>query len=184
MKKLKLMLLLNRGLQYERQKECYLKTNLEGIKIIPKKHNISFDSKSCQISLSSFLMLIKDSGSGKIKINDFLASIENLPSYFKLSKVDFSIIDIELNKDKSKLSIIKAEGKGSLFNAKAKGIMNIAVPIENSKLDIKVDILPDSPYFTKSENMSILKNIFKNISKGKMKFHIKGTIRNPRASIL
>ena len=126
----------------------------------------------------------KDSGEGVMHIHNFSAKMKNsLFNTLNLPVIDFSEIELEFIRQSKVVTLVQCQAKGPSINVKLKGNINIAFPVQKSRLNLKGTILADSPYLVKFINTAALKSKAKNISKDGIKFYIKGTLKNPKIGI-
>jgi type II secretion system protein N len=125
-----------------------------------------------------------DSGQGKIHIRNFSAKMnQSLFNMLNLPVIDFSDIELEFTQRLKSVTVIQCTAKGPSVNIKLKGNIDIAFPVQESRLNLTGTILPDSPYLAKFVNVPALKAMAKSISKHGIKFNIKGTLKNPKIGI-
>jgi len=125
-----------------------------------------------------------DFGNGSLLIQNFSAEMKN--SFFNILNlpiVDFSNIKLEFIQQTNGLTITKCLAMGSIINVKLKGRVDIAFPVQKTRLNLTGVILPDSPYLAKFANMARIKSVVKNSKKEGIIFTIKGTLKNPEIKI-
>ncbi|MBU1195799.1 MAG: type II secretion system protein GspN [Proteobacteria bacterium] len=125
-----------------------------------------------------------DPGQGSILIKDFSADLTNsLFNRLKLSRIDFSRVDIRFTQEQNTINLSELTASGSVINVKLSGIIQLEEPVVNSRLTLAGTVLPDSPYLASFANSPAIKALVKNIKKDGIRFAVKGTLRQPEIKI-
>ncbi len=149
--------------------------------------NFQFEPKSLPKTILQFIDQSdadKDFISGSIHIKTL--SLNSDTSMFKqlnLQAIDFSDIEFEFTHKSNTLAIIKGKAIGSLISMELIGKINLASPLQTSKLNLTCKILPDSPYL---KNLSSFTGILSSETdpiKDGISFKISGTLKNPKLKI-
>lgn len=166
-----------------------LKVSMEAMEIedFRYKTDLADIVLSCRLTGEYIQVEEKDkkvSGKGTILIKDFSADLKNsLFNILKLPLVDFSDIKFEYTRKKNVVTIIHSTARGSTINLNLKGNIEFAVPLMQTRINLKGVLLPDSPYLANFANMAVIKAASGNILKAGIKFNVKGTLGNPKIGL-
>lgn len=132
-------------------------------------------SESLKLSLSPASLFKQDTIHGTVAIHNASAKIENpLFNMLNLPMVEFSDIELEFTQKLKTITVTQCMANGSDINFTLEGNINMALPLQESRLNLTGFILPDSPY---------IKTLADKFSTDGIKFFIKGTLNNPNITI-
>lgn len=164
--------------------------NLSGIEF----EKISYNTRMAQIIMTGKIDGIyrydvttdnqNDPGQGSILIKDFSVTLTNsLFNRLKLSRIDFTRVDIRFTQDQSAINLAELTASGSVINIKLNGIIQLEDPVIQSRLTLTGTVLPDSPYLASFANSPAIKALVKNIKKDGIQFTVNGTLKQPEIKI-
>lgn len=123
-------------------------------------------------------------GLGSFMVKDFSANLTNsLFNRLKLSRIDFSKIDIQFTQDQQNINLTGLTASGSVINVKLSGMIKLENPVIQSQLTLTGSVLPDSPYLASFANSPAINALVKNIQKDGIRFIVRGTLKQPEIKI-
>ncbi len=160
-----------------------------GIKIKNFTHNTGQANLDMSMSLGGNYSSSKEgastiTGQGQITIKEMTVIMKkSLFNRLGFPKLVFSSIEIQFAQEKNKVIVSKCSAKGTVLNFKINGNITLNPRLENSVVDLKGYLLPDSPYFSRFGYLSNVRKKVKNISKQGIPFKIRGTIKQPELGL-
>lgn len=116
-----------------------------------------------------------DPGKGTITVTGLTArSSQPILKVLKLSSLNFSKVLINFTQDKSIIYLSGMTARGKEINLNMTGVIQLGFPINDSRLSLNGNILPDSPF---------LKKFSANVTSEGIPFTISGTLAHPEVSI-
>lgn len=157
--------------------------SLSDIKINGFKYQTALADITLDLKLGgeySFSDTKKTPGKGALHIKDLTAAMnDSLFNTINVPLVDFSTIQLEFIQTNNKLTLTSCLAKGSIINMKLTGDIELALPLETSRLDLKGTLLPDSIHFNRFANAASPRAGAKRSTREGIKFNIRGTLEKP-----
>ncbi len=133
----------------------------------------------------SFFSIFSDEKKGNLLLSDIVVKTDDIPvlTSMGMSEFNFNSINFEFKKHKEIVEIIIFDAKGTQCNIKVKGNVYFSDKLEETKLDLQVDILPSSSYLSKFAGISSIASSSDASKQGSIMLHISGTLKSPKIKL-
>jgi type II secretion system protein N len=169
-----------------------LRGNMEfsGIRLEDLKPLFSAAGRAMTGSLSGIISVASAGGdflsvSGQARLKAANAGVELVQPLMGIGALRFAEIAINAVLEKGRVNINQADFKGREMNGNLSGFINLAVPVEESSLDIKGTVEPQAQFLAGSDAAPEVKAAMAQfLRKGKIGFLLRGKIRSPTVRFL